>query len=63
MKFSLAEFLGMITLLAVTFAAFRYLFGSPAAIGAIVICSVPIHRIVCELVEKMSRKSRRNRIV
>ena len=64
MKFSMAEFLGMITLLTVTFAAFRFLFGSPTAIGAIVICSVPIHRIVCELVEKMSSKSQRpDRIV
>ena len=59
MKFSLAEFFGMFTLLSVTFAALKLLMGSPAAIVGIIIVSVPMHVIVCELVEFMSRSSRR----
>lgn len=63
MKFSMAEFLGMITLLTGTFAGLRFLFGSPAAIVGIIIVSVPMHVIVCELVDRMTKSSKRhNRI-
>lgn len=64
MKFSMAEFWGMITLLTATFAALRLLCGFPAAIGGVILLSVPVHAIVCDLVEHMSSAKRRgNRIV
>ena len=63
MKFYMAEFLGMITLLTATFAGLRFLVGSPTAIVGIIIVSVPMHAIVFELVERMTKSRRRhNRI-
>lgn len=63
MRFYMAEFLGMITLLTATFAGLRFLVGSPTAIVGIIIVSVPMHVIVCEVVERMTKsRSRRNRI-
>lgn len=63
MKFSMAEFLGMVTLLTATFAALRYLVGSPGAIVGIIIVSVPMHVMVCELVDRMSKSNKqRDRI-
>jgi hypothetical protein len=63
MKFSMAEFWGMVTLLTATFAALRFLLGSPGAIVGIIIVSVPMHVIVCELVDRMTKSSKqRNRI-
>ncbi len=63
MKFSMAEFWGMVTLLTATFAALRYLVGSPAAVVGIIIVSVPMHVMVCELVERMTKSNKgRNRI-
>ena len=55
MKFSMAEFLGMVTLLTATFAALRYLVGSPAAVVGMIIVSVPLHVMVCELVDRMTK--------
>ena len=60
MKFSMAEFWGMVTLLTATFAGLRVLLGSPGAIVGIVIVSVPMHVIVCELVDRMSKSRKRN---
>lgn len=63
MKFSMAEFLGMVTLLAATFAALRYLVGSPAAVVGMIIVSVPLHVMVCELVDRMTKSNKqRDRI-
>lgn len=63
MKFSMAEFLGMVTLLTATFAALRYLVGSPGAVVGIIIVSVPMHVMVCELVDRMTKSSKqRDRI-
>ncbi|MAI35891.1 MAG: hypothetical protein L7W43_10935 [Rubripirellula sp.] len=63
MKFSMAEFWGMVTLLTATFAALRFLIGSPGAIVGIMIVSVPMHVIVCEMVDRMAKSNkRRNRI-
>ena len=63
MKFSMAEFWGMVTLLTATFAALRFLIGSPGAIVGIIIVSVPMHVIVCELVDRMMKSSKQpNRI-
>jgi len=62
-KFYMAEFLGMITLLTVAFAGLRFLVGTPTAIVGIIIVSVPMHVIVCEVVERMTKsRSRHNRI-
>ena len=60
MKFSMAEFWGMVTLLTATFAGLRVLLGSPGAIVGIVIVSVPMHVIVCELVDRMSKSRKRS---
>lgn len=63
MKFSMAEFLGMVTLLGATFAALRYLVGSPAAVVGMIIVSVPLHVMVCELVDRMTKSNKqRDRI-
>ena len=63
MKFSMAEFLGMVTLLTATFAALRYLVGSPGAVVGMIIVSVPLHVMVCELVDRMTKSNKqRDRI-
>lgn len=62
MKFNLAEFWGMTTLMAAAFAALRFLVDSPVAFGGIVILSVPVHAVVSDLVEMMSRGRRNHRI-
>ncbi|HBV62726.1 MAG TPA: hypothetical protein DEF45_06855 [Rhodopirellula sp.] len=58
MKFSMAEFLGMVTLLTATFAALRYLVGSPGAVVGMIIVSVPLHVMVCELVDRMKKSNK-----
>ena len=63
MKFSMAAFLGMVTLLTATFAALRYLVGSPGAVVGMIIVSVPLHVMVCELVDRMTKSNKqRDRI-
>ena len=61
MRYSLAQFWGVLTLLTMMFAALRLLYGVPEAIGAIIILVVPVHVIVYELTEKMSQRRRRGK--
>ena len=64
MKFSMAEFWGMITLLTAAFAALRFLYGSPTALAGIIVLSIPVHAMVCDMVEQMSKaRRRRKRII
>jgi hypothetical protein len=53
MKFSMAEFWGMLTLLICTFAGIRWLFSLPEALVAVLVLSVPIRAIVDDLVKRM----------
>jgi hypothetical protein len=55
MKYSLAQFLGTITLLTLLFAALRHLYGNPDAFIGIAILALPVHAIVYDLVEHMMR--------
>jgi hypothetical protein len=58
MRFSLAQFFGMVTLITVMFAGLRMLLGDPEAIGAAIILALPVHTIVCEMVDRMSNVGR-----
>ena len=53
MKFSMAEFWGMVTILTFTFAGVRWLASLPEAIVAVLVLSIPIHAIVDDLVQRM----------
>ena len=55
MKYTLAQLWGVITLLTIMFAAIRFLYGIPEAIGATIILAIPVHAIVYELVDRMSQ--------
>ena len=61
MKFSMAEFWGMMTLLCFTFAGLKLLFSLPEAIAAVMILAFPIRAIVDDLVQHMERGSRKRR--
>lgn len=57
MKFSMAEFWGMVTLLTFTFAGLRLLFSLPEAIAAVLIVAFPIHAIVSDLIQQMQGRA------
>ena len=61
MKFSMAEFWAMITLLTAAFAAVMYLNHEPDCIGAVLILAVPIHAIVHDVTGFMQRSGLRGK--
>jgi hypothetical protein len=56
MKYSMAEVWGIITLLSVVFAFLRYLHSTPGALLGVLILFGPVHAIIKEIVEFMSRR-------
>lgn len=61
MKFSMAEFWGMVTLVSFTFAALKLIFSLPEAIAAVLILAFPIRAIVDDLVSQMERGDRKHK--
>lgn len=58
MRFSVAEMLGMMTLITVLFAGLRVVIGDPEAIGGAIILGWTIHLIVCDLIDELSKAGR-----
>jgi hypothetical protein len=61
MRFSVAQVWGVITLLTATFAALRYMQASPESLFVILFLVAPVHAMVVDLVEQMSRGSQRGK--
>lgn len=59
MKFSMAEFWGMVTLTVFAFAGLKLIVSLPEAIAAVMILSFPIRAIVEDLVRHMERGNRK----
>ena len=63
LKYSMAEIWGMITLLSVVFALLRYLHSTPGALLGVLILYGPVHVIIREIGQFMSRgPDRKDRI-
>ncbi|MGI9472901.1 MAG: hypothetical protein ACR2NZ_15280 [Rubripirellula sp.] len=64
MKYSMAEVWGIITLLSGVFAAIKFLHATPDAMLGVLIIFIPVHAIIFETVQRMSRVRRnKNRIL